>query len=251
MNRKEIIKAIENHTGIKPKYLGAPSFAYQIKLAEEIFTIDTAGKIKNTQGVEIELEKLLSGAVLTQTHDSAEEAVGFEVGIPIEGHTGVTVRNLINMIYSKQSLIKKAFEVEEDIVDSGFVESINKADLQSLEDFKTAVYEYGASGCLGIEFDFIGSTITFKFAKNLQQPEKLEAYTQFVSLLNKSAKEQKYALPKPTNTDNEKFTMRTWLIRLGFVGSEYKKSREILLKNLEGNGAFRKPKTTQEGIEKQ
>ena len=62
----------------------------------------------------------------------------------------------------------------------------------------------------------------------------------FARALNESAKNLKQSSAKPTETDNEKFTMRTWLVRLGFVGSDYKRAREILLRNLEGNGAFRK-----------
>jgi hypothetical protein len=58
-------------------------------------------------------------------------------------------------------------------------------------------------------------------------------------MLCKYAKELKYASYKPTLTDNDKFTMRTWLIRLGFVGDDFKEARQELLKNLSGNGAFR------------
>jgi hypothetical protein len=51
----------------------------------------------------------------------------------------------------------------------------------------------------------------------------------------------KYASAKPINTDNEKYAFRTWLIRLGMTGNEYKSTRKLLLQNLSGNGAFRKP----------
>ena len=70
--------------------------------------------------------------------------------------------------------------------------------------------------------------------------EDNEAAIQFLKALNENAKKLKQSSPKPTETDNEKYTFRTYLVRLGFIGQGYKKAREVLLKNLQGNGAFRK-----------
>ena len=252
MDRKEIIKALEKHFGVKSKYMGAPSFAYQIEGPEEILTIDRVGIITTAEGMAVELESLFNEPneeKLTAVNEVANESeiMELEVTLPMEGHTGVTLRNLVNMIYSKQVLIKKAFDAEEDIVSADFIADINKVEIQTLEDFQKALHDYGQSSYKGLEFDFINRNITFKFAGNLQEPQKLQAYTYFVSLLNNSAKGLKYALPKATETDNEKFTMRTWLIRLGFKGKEYKKAREVILQNLSGNGAFRRTKEDNEG----
>lgn len=63
--------------------------------------------------------------------------------------------------------------------------------------------------------------------------------------LNESAKKLKHSSPTPTETDSDKFTFRTWLIRLGFIGADYKKAREVLLKNLQANGAYRKKNNRQ------
>lgn len=250
MDRKEIIKTLEEYTGVKSKYMGAPSFAYQIEGPEGILTIDRVGSITKKDGSVVELERLLNGLSDDKgsvTNDANKtETLDLEVMLPMEGHTGVTLRNLVNMIYSKQVLIKKAFDAETDIVSTDLIADINKAEIQTLEDFQKALHDYGKGSCRGLEFNFINRNITFKFAGNLQDPQKIQAYTYFVSLLNNSAKELKYALPKATETDNEKFTMRTWLIRLGFKGKEYKKAREVILQNLSGNGAFRNTKTAGE-----
>ncbi len=252
MDRKEIIKALENHFGVKANYMGAPRFAYQIEGPEGILTIDIVGRITAEDGTVIELERLLNEPneeKLTAVNEVANEPeiMELEVTLPMEGHTGVTLRNLVNMIYSKQVLIKKAFDSEEDIVSADFIIDINKTEIQTLEDFQKALHDYGQGNYKGVEFDFTNKNITFKFAGNLQEPHKLQAYTYFVSLLSNSAKGLKYALPKATETDNEKFTMRTWLIRLGFKGKEYKKAREVILQNLSGNGAFRGTKEDNEG----
>ena len=66
------------------------------------------------------------------------------------------------------------------------------------------------------------------------------AYSNFIDLLTKSLKEQKRVNASKTQTENPKFAMRVYLIRLGMVGDEYKQTRKILLRNLEGSAAFRK-----------
>ncbi len=251
MDRKEIIMALEKHFGVKAKYMGAPSFAYKIEGPEAILTIDRVGSITTKDGSVIELERLLNGLSDDKgsvTNDANKtETLDLEVMLPMEGHTGVTLRNLVNMIYSKQVLIKKAFDAETDIVSTDFIADINKAEIQTLKDFQKALHDYGKGSCRGLEFDFTNRNITFKFASKLQEHQKLQAYTYFVSLLSNSAKGLKYAIPKATATDNEKFTMRTWLIRLGFKGKEYKKAREVILQNLSGNGAFRRTIEDNEG----
>lgn len=253
MNRKEIVKALEEYTGLKAKYMGAPSFAYQILIGEEIFTVDRVGRIITSAGLEVELGKLLNKPSKSDTMEveditKANEPLEFEVCLPMAGHTGTTLRNLVNMIYSKQVLIKKTFELQEDIVDATFIANINSKGVQTLEEFETVVTEKDTSSWRWIEFDFTSATIIFRFGTNLLESEKLKAYTEFISLLNKSAKAQKYASPKPVATDNDKFTMRTWLIRLGFVGDEYKASRKSLVKNLEGDGAFRRKPSTEDDL---
>ena len=53
------------------------------------------------------------------------------------------------------------------------------------------------------------------------------------------AKELRYASPKPQQTENEKYAFRCWMLRLGFIGKEFATAREILLRNMEGNAAWR------------
>lgn len=236
MDRKEMVKILSKHFGVKPKYMGAPSFAYQIQTEENAFIIDREGKIRNSEGIEFELERLLNGEEEEALKDVTTSE---EIAFSMDGHTGVTLRNLVNMINSKQSLIKKVFRLRENIVTAEFVKGINDVRIATIEDFEAAALEVGTENIPGIYFDFRKKTITFDFIKTF---EDTEVAGQFVKALNESAKRLKQSSPKPTETDNEKFTFRTWLIRLGFIGAEYKKAREVLLKNLEGNGAFRKGK---------
>jgi hypothetical protein len=96
------------------------------------------------------------------------------------------------------------------------------------------------SSCPGIGFDFVNNTITFKFLEGEMSSEKIKAYTHLVALLNQNAKALKHASAKAKDTDNDKFTFRVWLVKLGMIGDEYKTTRKVLLERLEGNSAFRR-----------
>ncbi len=109
-----------------------------------------------------------------------------------------------------------------------------------VETVKSFTLEIGADECPGMTFDFKGRTITLKFYEGDLEPNKLKAYTDLVAIINKTALNLKQTSPKSTATDNPKYSFRTWLLRLGMIGDEYKATRKVLLKSLEGNGAFRK-----------
>ena len=236
MDRKELVKVLGEHYGVKPNYLGAPTFAYEIIAAEGLtFIVDREGKIKNLEGAEFELERLLHGP----EEIVAEEVLSNELYLPMDGHTGVTLRNLVNMLSSKQGLIKRAIGIKTDIVTAEFVEGINNVKLVTIEDFEVSVRDIGIEKIPGIRFNFLNKTLNFNFLNTL---EDTETAIQFAKALNNGAKKLKQSSPKPTETDNERFTFRTYLVRLGFIGPGYKKSREVLLKDLKGNGAFRKGK---------
>ncbi|MGF7185283.1 hypothetical protein GGQ84_001369 [Desulfitispora alkaliphila] len=246
MDRKHLVKTLSEHFGVKAEYMAAPSFAYQIKTEDETYTIDREGKIITSTGEEMGLEELLNGPENETPKEKVEgpmelstegEPLKLELKLPMEGHSGRTLRNLTNMIYSKQALIKKALELEENLIEENFSIGMNQVRIETLEDFKKALEDIGEKSCPGINFDFCESTITFKIT---QAPEKMKTTTQLFALINENVLAQKNASPKAKPTDNEKYTFRTWLLRLGMVGEEYKAARKALLQNLSGNGAFRK-----------
>ena len=68
---------------------------------------------------------------------------------------------------------------------------------------------------------------------------QLKAYIQLCLALSQMAKDLKSASPKPQQNENPKYAMRTWLLRLGFIGDEFKTAREVLTRRLSGNAAFR------------
>lgn len=68
---------------------------------------------------------------------------------------------------------------------------------------------------------------------------QLKSYIQLCLALSEMAKEVKTASPKPQQTENPKFAMRTWMMRLGFIGEEFATARDFLTRNLTGDAAFR------------
>ena len=74
----------------------------------------------------------------------------------------------------------------------------------------------------------------------VEQDGDADAYCTFISMLCEFAKNQSHINRKPDTSDNPKYTMRCFLIRLGMVGAEFKAARKAILRNLTGNSAFRK-----------
>lgn len=219
MDRKEKVKILGKHLGIKPKYLGVPSFAYEIG----DFTITREGTIIDKAGDEMKLDEILNSSEETTETDFDS----IEISFPMEGHDERTIKNLLNMIYSKQSLIKKVFDCSENIVEKELIDEIST--LESLSEILTTINK---ENCKGIDFN--DEKLTFNFING-----DIQTSSEFLSLLIKKAKELQYTSSKPIETDNDKYTFRTWLIRLGMIGPEYKAHRKTLLSSLTGSSAFR------------
>lgn len=217
MNRKEMAQKLAQHLNVTSKYLGVPSFAYEVGP----YTVGRDGKITNKAGEIMTLEQIINPDIDT-----------VEVILPMEGHDVRSLENLIYMLYSRQELIKKALNFTDDMLDKEFVEELKDSPPTSIEDF----INLARGECYGIYFD----QDTIIFTSHLTEPNEIKAFTDLIGLVNVKAKELKYTSHKPVQTDNEKYAFRTWLMRLGMIGSEYKVTRKVLLQNLSGNSAFRK-----------
>ena len=85
--------------------------------------------------------------------------------------------------------------------------------------------------------------VSFSWFPCESDADEVKAYTHFISALCEMARNQKRITAKEKNTDNEKYAFRCFLLRLGFIGPEYKEDRKILLSKLTGSSAFRMPKS--------
>ncbi len=272
MDRKEIIKQLGNHFGVKPKYLGVPSLSYEILTETEVYTIDRHGNITRGDGESITMEEILNqhlepepltdqeqsdkvqmnegeiheAAQNPEATNSLEELNGIEIKLNFEEHTADSLKNIINMLYSKQRLIMMAFETEEAFVDDGFAEVLSKIEIKDLEGLKEAIKKIGANRCPGFQIDFEEKTFTFKLYSVNLNPERIRAFQDLCVLIANYGRTLNRASYKQAQDDNPKYALRTWLIRIGMNGPEYKGSRMTLLKHLEGSGAFRKVGETDE-----
>ena len=146
-----------------------------------------------------------------ETENNAEEPeteaqgadLGLTVAMPRESFTDAALENLQKLVDAKGSLIKKAL-----VVDS-----------------------------LPIETD--GEKVSFPWFAEGQDGESVKAYTHFIAAMCDMARNQKRITAKEKPADNEKYAFRCFLLRLGFIGAEYKGERKILLKNLSGSSAFK------------
>ena len=209
--KKQMVKAIEKVTGEKAKYLGVPSCAYQIG----DYRVEKDGTLKwedyqdavpdHADESSKVIEACIKATGITpegMKQEDAKETDSLIVEVPADK---VNVENIKRLLEAKGKLIKKAL------------------------------------GAGNLEIEVTQDTARFPWFEDLD-PEKAMAYTNFIAALCQMSVNQTRISAKETEVPNEKYAFRCFLLRLGFIGDEYKKDRKILLENLDGNSAFRQPK---------
>ena len=169
-----------------------------------------------------------------------EVPLDLELSFPVSQHNGVTLRNLVNLLYSRGKLIGKAtgghFHVEEGLVDKLKDDRCTFA----VMNFINAVSDYEAEHGMALEGLKISTEkVTFTGFPTAPDHEHLTAFAQLAVLMNQQAIGQKRIQAKDVNDENEKYALRTWLLRLGMNGPDFKETRKILMENLSGHAAFR------------
>jgi len=231
--KKEVVAAISEATNEKAVFLGPPTFSYRIGG----FTVDRNGTVETPQDDRGEKIRRM----LEEKGFAKEDSIGFELNVPIEGHTGESLRNLVFMIRSKQQLINKAVGSEVFRIGENVIKELEEVEPKSISDFKK-VWKENKEDTFGI--DFTEDTILFTgFPRDV---ERIKEFIELAALMAATSKRQKRVSPKETMEENEKYYMRAWLVRLGLSGEGGRETRKVFLKNLKGHTAFR----TQEEIGK-
>lgn len=248
MDKKQMIKALESQFKTKAKYLGPPTFSYRIEIDKGPLSIDKDGLIRNEMGDIVSFEDLISSKFREQIDNMKGSKRQFNVtetpeilsvAVPLEMHTGKSLINLINMISSRQSLIYEAFGLDTMGLEIEFAKEIASKKPQSLSEFEKALKEIGPEKCQMLTFDFKERQIHFNIDSSELSEAEVNAFIDLVDLINSAALTASHSTSKPVITDNPKYTLRTWLLRLGMIGPKYKKSRMALLSRLSGSSAFR------------
>ena len=198
----------------------------------------------------------------------ASRGCGVHIHIGANGHTAQTLRNLSNIMASHESLIAEALNLDHRrmsrycrTVDPRFLEQVNKkkpttmtqlADIwytshganygrdQHYNDSRYHMLNYHATFTKGtVEFRLFQFDAPTADRRGGLHAGQLKSYIQLCLALSQMAKEVKTASPKPQQNENPKYAMRTWLLRLGFIGDEFATARDILTRRLSGDAAFR------------
>lgn len=176
-----------------------------------------------------------------ESEDQPDEVpLDLELSFPVSQHNGVTLRNLVNLLYSRGKLIGKAtgghFHVEEGLVEKLKDDSCTFA----IMNFINAVSDYETEHGAALEgLKITTEKVTFTGFPTAPDHEHLTAFAQLAVLMNQQAISQKRIQAKDVNDENEKYALRTWLLRLGMNGPDFKETRKILMEKLSGHAAFR------------
>ena len=204
--RPKLAQEIGNILGTAPHYERVPSCAYDIAG----YRLDKEGVLHIPEGAEETAKDLILQLRERGFQDDAEitEEVPVQqdkltIVIPRESLTDTALENLQKIIANKQTLFQCAFQTD------------------------------------STEIEITDEKIKIIWFSYTTDSDEMAAYTQFISRLCDMARDAKRVSSKPTETDNDKYAFRCFLLRLGFIGKEYKTARKILLRNLTGNSAFR------------
>ena len=204
--RPKLAQEIGNILGTVPHYERVPSCAYDIAG----YRLDKEGVLHIPEGAEETAKDLILQLRERGFQEDAEitEEVPVQqdkltIVIPRESITDMVLENLQKIIANKQILFQRAFRTD------------------------------------NTEIEITDEKINFTWFPYTADGDELAAYTQFISRLCDMARDAKRVSSKPTETDNDKYAFRCFLLRLGFIGKEYKTARKILLRNLTGNSASR------------
>lgn len=208
-SRKAMVTAIEKEIGGKARYLGVPSCAYEIGN----YTVGRNGELEFGDFDDIdEVAPIVDACVMAtgitpaewEENKDAEEAetegaMELTVTFPF---TKVNVANLTSLLEAKGSLIKDAL------------------------------------GITDLRFEMNEDSVSFPWFSKVE-PEEAMTYTKFITAICEMTMKQKRITAKPKENENEKYAFRCFLLRLGFIGDEYKADRKLLLSKLNGSSAFK------------
>jgi hypothetical protein len=156
------------------------------------------------------------------------------VTIPLRDSSGKCLRNLINLIWSKHSLIQKALARPKAILHETLVTAVNSRQLETIEELAYLMKENG-----DLELNLADKTLSFSFCNGTLNADEVLALVSLCHQMTEQALKLNVIASRQRETDNDKFSFRVWLVRLGFVGGTFAKDRQVLLARLTGDAAYK------------
>ena len=204
-DRKELVGVISKTLGMKPVYKGMPTCAYAIDniLVEKDGTV-VYDERTDRDTIEAVIIALAAAGFHAETGTNEPEGpTGVAIQMPLSLFTESQLQNLYALVAAKGSLIKKAIGAED------------------------------------LPINVIGNKLDFPWFPKYESPDEVKAYMHLVTAICDMARNQKRITAKEKEVDNDKYAFRCFLLRLGFIGDEYKAERKVLLRNLSGSSAFK------------
>lgn len=218
---------------------------YKVEFVSPICRYDDIGTLQEI------IRKLRSAGA------KVNNSCGIHVHVDASTHNEKTLRNIVNIMAAKEDLLYKALQVEVsreyycEKADTRFLDEMNRRRPKTMEQLERIWYN-GDSGrydhyndtryhALNLHSVFSKGTIEFRLFNSTLHAGEVKSYIQLCLAISHQALVQRGASRMKTQPANEKYTFRTWLLRLGLIGDEFKTARLHLLKHLEGNIAWRDP----------
>lgn len=236
-DRKRLADKMAEILGCEAKYLGVPTFNYVV----DYFTIDKSGTVifddrADSEEVENLIEQLEAAGFHAEKEED-EDMTEVNVVVPAQELTAGQLRNIVYLSHAKQYLLNKVFGQEFWNIDDDLVQRLSDENPTERNDFLT-IFEGFRSTCKGVSFD--DGQVTLTYPKQ-EDADKNAALSKLMGNMVKSAAESKRVNPKTVIEENEKYYLRSWLLRVGFDGADGKDGRRVLLDGLKGHTAFRTP----------
>ena len=247
--------------GRKWKFMSDSSISAQKKSGRQVVTASDDYKTEMVSPIcrweDIEkIQELIRK--LREAGAIANDSCGIHVHVDASPFDANTLRNITNIMASKEDLIYKALQVTVarqhrwcKPVDARFLEELNRRKPKTLNEVSRIWYNGGDRSsvhyddsryhCLNLHSVFQKGTVEFRLFNSTTHAGKIKAYIQFCLAISAQALNQRCASRQKTQTTNEKYTFRTWLLRWGLIGDEFKTARIHLLEHLDGCIAWRDP----------
>ena len=256
-NRKEMVKAICELTGLTSTYMGMPSAAYQVGPitvsrdgsidCEDEALLTTLKPMLIERGwleaeaqdkMPVEIESPADSKELPETVEtiSVEQ---MDITMPIPGWTVAQMNNLLRILYSKQVLINRMLGCDMLSIEESFVQAMSENPPESTADLEARVQEAIEAGSIrGFRLDDEQVTLSTPFAQD--EPTRWTAYADLLKgMLRIAETATRINLNRLDDPANEKYHANSWLMRMGMRGPQYKETRRILMGHLTGFAAFR------------
>jgi hypothetical protein len=199
---------------------------------------------------------------LRKARATVNSSCGIHIHVNAAPFTPKTLRNIVNIMASKEDLLYKTLQIHVSReryckkTDTQFLDALNSRKPFTMNELNQLWYN-GRSGChnhydesryqgLNLHSVFNKGTVEYRLFNSTLHAGKVKSYIQLCLAISHQALTQHRASPARTHSTNEKYTFRTWLLRLGMIGDEFKTARMHLLKNLDGNIAWRDPAQAEE-----